>query len=57
MKLSGWIDIVGFFPMLVFGPPFTGGGEVFQPKPDRINLAVTTGTLRFFLGARTRSGQ
>ena len=49
MKLSGWIDIIGFLPVLVFGPPFTGGGKVFQPKPDRINLAVTTGTLRFFL--------
>jgi len=49
MKFTGWIDIISFFPMLVFGPPFTGGGKVFQPEPDRINLAVATGTLRFFL--------
>ena len=42
MKLSGWIDIIGFLSVLVFGPPFAGGGKVFQPKPDRIDLAVTT---------------
>ena len=59
MKLSGWIDIIGFLPVLVFGPPFTGRGKVFQPKPDRINLAVTTGTLRFFLVSKNpfASGQ
>ena len=49
MKFTGWIDIIGFLPVLVFGPPFTGGGKVFQPKPNRIDLAVTTGTLWFFL--------
>ena len=49
VEFSGWIDIIGFLSVFVFGPPFAGGGKVFQPKPDRVDLAVTTGALRFLL--------
>ena len=49
MELSGWIDVIGFLPVFVFGPPLTGGGKVFQPEPDRVNFTVTAGALRFFL--------
>ena len=57
MEFTGRIDIVVplccFFTLFdnmgILCPPLAGGGEVFQPEPDRINLTVTTGTLRFFL--------
>ena len=33
----------------VFGPPLTGSIEVLQSEADRIDLAVTTSALGFFL--------
>ena len=41
VKFTGRINVISFLAVFVFGPPLAGGGKVFQPKPDRINLTVT----------------
>ena len=49
MKFTGWINLIGFLAVSVLGPPFTGCGEVFQTKTDRVYFAMAAGTLRFLL--------
>ena len=49
MKFTGWIDHISLFTMPIFSTPLSGSGKVFESKTNRINLAVTGGTLWFLL--------